>query len=285
MARVACRSPPVSEIPWARPPQVACPDPSRLFPTLPDPRTNESPLQEQLKKTSSPTLFLHGLKDGIVSHLHSLELYRACRAPLKVWHLLPHCPDITLRSERGGGCSRNVKSHPAAVVPSVRAHGLRRLPRRGCHNRGAAQCRPRALGRRGEGCRHHPSGCACREDAWLVGDGVDRIGGQVRQSLLSAAQATNSSICLDIPRKEVHFVAPEHSCWRRSPWVFDRFGGGSRHASVEARVLHEKGCKFEMEWMCPVYRGVEMVQMEIRTETGWCGMDNVEWMMDETARE
>lgn len=41
-------------------------------------------LQEKIRKTTSPTLFLHGLKDEVVPHLHSLDLYKASIATQKV---------------------------------------------------------------------------------------------------------------------------------------------------------------------------------------------------------
>lgn len=40
--------------------------------------------QEKIRETPSPTLFLHGLKDEVVPHSHSLDLYKASCAKQKV---------------------------------------------------------------------------------------------------------------------------------------------------------------------------------------------------------
>ncbi|CAN0484320.1 unnamed protein product, partial [Scytosiphon promiscuus] len=40
--------------------------------------------QEEVAGTTSPTLILHGLKDKVVPHTHSLDLYRASAAAKKV---------------------------------------------------------------------------------------------------------------------------------------------------------------------------------------------------------
>ena len=56
--------------------------------------------QEELSSTNCPTLMLHGVKDEVVPHTHSLELYRASSAALKVcWTnglLLGYRTQITL---------------------------------------------------------------------------------------------------------------------------------------------------------------------------------------------
>ena len=41
--------------------------------------------QEEIESTTCPTLLIHGLKDTVVPHTHSLELYRASPASQKVW--------------------------------------------------------------------------------------------------------------------------------------------------------------------------------------------------------
>lgn len=48
------------------------------------PPTSLNIFQEELSATTCPTLMLHGVKDEVVPHTHSLELYRASSASLKV---------------------------------------------------------------------------------------------------------------------------------------------------------------------------------------------------------
>lgn len=45
---------------------------------------SSSVYQEEIASTTSPTLLLHGLRDEVVPHTHSLELYRVSAAHRKV---------------------------------------------------------------------------------------------------------------------------------------------------------------------------------------------------------